>query len=181
MQPPTHSCHYGSRFGAGSLFGFMPQQPHCCHHRGSSFGANRMFGYMALFQSFSSFVNTLAGNKRSVIPQQTNLSEYTPVDPTIDIKKKDTNGKYQTAEKFEEFSNENNDSTTSFEVLGDDWRKLVGKEDKTDEEKAKLDKDYKTAFANLGEQNVKYIDEAYGNGDGILTKDEFEWQKNVRS
>lgn len=62
----------------------------------------------------------------------------------------------------------------SFEVLGDDWRALADKKNKTDEEYAKLDNEYKTAFKNLGKSYTQYIDKHFGNGDGKLEKAEYE-------
>lgn len=65
-----------------------------------------------------------------------------------------------------------------FEVLGDDWRKLAGKQGKTDAELQKLDTEYKNAFTKLGKSYIEYIDKSFGNGDGVLTQAEYEAFEN---
>lgn len=62
----------------------------------------------------------------------------------------------------------------SFEVLGDDWRALADKKNKTEEECIKLNNEYKAAFKNFGKSYTDFIDKTFGNGDGKLDQKEYE-------
>ena len=59
------------------------------------------------------------------------------------------------------------------QITDDNWRALAGKKDKTDAEKQQLDTQYKTNIKTLGRAYTTYIDKTYGNGDGVLSQDEY--------
>lgn len=59
------------------------------------------------------------------------------------------------------------------QITDDNWRALAGKKDKTEAEKQQLDTQYKTNIKNLGNAYTTYIDKTFGNGDGVLSEDEY--------
>lgn len=61
----------------------------------------------------------------------------------------------------------------SFDVTGDEYRTLANKKGKTAEEIQKMKDLYKQGFVNFGKSYTSFIDKKYGNGDGVLTKDEY--------
>ena len=62
------------------------------------------------------------------------------------------------------------DSDLSIDILGDNWRALASKKDKTEADYAALDEQYKTGMFNMGKARVRTIDKS---GDGLVSKDEF--------
>lgn len=73
----------------------------------------------------------------------------------------------QRKERHDELANR------SFNILPDSWRELANKKGKTQEEIARMAKEYEQGFTNFGNEYVKYIDAKYGNGDGILKENEY--------
>lgn len=61
-------------------------------------------------------------------------------------------------------------SDLSIDILGDNWRALASKKDKTEADYAALDEQYKTGMFNMGKARVRSIDQ---DGDGLVNKDEF--------
>lgn len=59
------------------------------------------------------------------------------------------------------------------QITDDNWRALAGKKDKTDAEKQQLDTQYKTNIKNLGNAYTVYIDKTFGNGDGVISEEEY--------
>lgn len=61
----------------------------------------------------------------------------------------------------------------SLDITGDEWRALAGKKDKTAEEKQQLDTQYKSAVKNAGFAYHAFIDEKFGNNDGVIDEAEY--------
>ena len=59
------------------------------------------------------------------------------------------------------------------QITDDNWRALAGKKDKTEAEKQQLDAQYKNNIKNLGNAYTTYIDKTFGNGDGVLSEEEY--------
>lgn len=59
------------------------------------------------------------------------------------------------------------------QITDDNWRALAGKKDKTEAEKQQLDTQYKNNIKNLGNAYTTYIDKTFGNGDGVLSEEEY--------
>ena len=64
-------------------------------------------------------------------------------------------------------------SNMSFDVTGDEYRALAGKQNRTPEETQKAMQLYKDGFLKFGTSYTAYLDKKYGNGDGVLTKEEY--------
>jgi len=76
--------------------------------------------------------------------------------------------------EFEDFSIKNkNNNEASFDVLDDSWRQLVNKQNKTQAEQEQISAQYKAGFLKFGDSYMNHIDQTYGNGDGVLTEDEY--------
>ena len=73
----------------------------------------------------------------------------------------------QRAQRHSEMSN------MSFDVTGDEYRTLAGKQNRTPEETQKAMQLYKDGFLKFGTSYTAYLDKKYGNGDGVLTKEEY--------
>lgn len=60
-----------------------------------------------------------------------------------------------------------------FVVLGDDWRELANKQNKTQADFDRLDTEYKKGFINFGQSYINHLDKTYGDGNGELTIEEY--------
>ena len=65
-----------------------------------------------------------------------------------------------------------NGSNEKFKVLPDSWRNKAMAA-KTQQEYQAVHKDYQKGFIEFGKSYVEHIDKKYGNGDRVLTKDEY--------
>ena len=61
----------------------------------------------------------------------------------------------------------------SFDVAGDEYRALASKKNKTPEEIQRMKDLYKEGFLKFGTSYTAFLDKKYGNGDGVLTKEEY--------
>ena len=65
------------------------------------------------------------------------------------------------------------DTNKQFEVLTDEWRNLASKKNKTPEEIQRMQDLYREGFQNFGAEFVGYIDQEFGDGNGLLSQDEY--------
>ena len=112
--------------------------------------------------------------------QEEKTGEETPVEETEENAEVELSEEAKKGEaidkKFKEmgeFDESGKVKDISLNLVDDEWRKLAGKKDKTEAEKQQLDTQYKTAVKNLGCQYTAFIDAKYGNGDGVVDKDEY--------
>lgn len=70
-------------------------------------------------------------------------------------------------------SSERPDLQKQFDVLGDDWRELANKKNKSEAEITRMQNEYQQGFLKFGESYMKHVDKTYGDGDGNLTEEEF--------
>lgn len=66
-----------------------------------------------------------------------------------------------------------NPTDKSLDVVSDSWRTLAGKKNRTDAENAQLDKEYTEGMKKMGSAYVSYIDSKFGDGSGVLSKEEY--------
>lgn len=81
------------------------------------------------------------------------------------------NGKITTEEQRQTRHSEVANMT--FDVTGDEYRALASKKNKTPEEIQQMKDLYKEGFLKFGTSYTAFLDKKYGNGDGILTKEEY--------
>lgn len=106
--------------------------------------------------------------------EQTETSEQTaPVQPVQSEKVKKGESINQKFAEMSNFDENGKIKDISLNITGDDWRKLAGKKDKTDAEKKQLDTEYKSSVKDTGAAYTAFLDTEYGNGDGVLNKDEY--------
>lgn len=62
----------------------------------------------------------------------------------------------------------------SFDVTGEEYRELKAKgKNRTEAETQKMKDLYRDSFVNLGQSYIEAVEEKVGNGDGVLTQEEF--------
>lgn len=66
-----------------------------------------------------------------------------------------------------------NPTDKSLDVVSDSWRTLAGKKNRTEAENAQLDKEYTEGMKKMGSAYVSYIDSKFGDGSGVLSKEEY--------
>lgn len=110
------------------------------------------------------------------VDEETVSEEVTSGNEVHEVETEDGKRGAEIDKKFKEmgeFAENGKVKNISLDIVGDDWRALAGKKDKTDEEKQQLDTQYKSAVKDLGLAYHAFIDEKYGNNDGLIDENEY--------
>lgn len=110
-------------------------------------------------------------DKKSVEPQKSSEAGTTEKVQSESVKKgEEIHNKFK---EMGEFDENGNVKKVELEIVGDDWRELAGKKDKTADEVKQLDTQYINAMKAAGSAYTDFIDSKFGNGDGVLEKSEY--------
>ena len=108
--------------------------------------------------------------------EETQAAEVSAQGKVNEVESEDGKRGREIDKKFKEmgeFGEDGKVKDISLDITGDEWRALAGKKNKTAEEKQQLDTQYKSAVKNAGFAYHAFIDEKFGNNDGVIDEAEY--------